>query len=194
MKMDKESQVENINDMLKTCPFCGGKAEVVFAYDDPWEEGALRCTECGVSFPFSSGNKEVWKIIENWNRRVNAEDQQKDKLELNVVMRFAIVRLLEEQHPKDIMDELTAGHILATGEYFSSLYIALEKNGHEELAKWLQKNSPYLTYRDLMDAISVDMEGIAVASEELYDEGTVALNIPYVFDVNVLKKHVEGKA
>ena len=34
MKTYKESQVENINAMLKTCPFCGGEAEVVFAYND----------------------------------------------------------------------------------------------------------------------------------------------------------------
>lgn len=69
MRMDKESQVKNINNMLKPCSSCGGKAEVIFAYNDPWEEGVLRCTKCGNSYEFSSGNKAVWDVVNHWNNQ-----------------------------------------------------------------------------------------------------------------------------
>lgn len=67
--MDKQSQVENINNMLEPCPRCGGKAEAMFEYNDPWEEGALRCDRCGFEILFDAGNDAVWKAIEKWNQK-----------------------------------------------------------------------------------------------------------------------------
>jgi hypothetical protein len=50
-----------MSDQLKSCPFCGGKAEIIT--DGLGEFGW--CLECGIFFATDSGNLE-----EEWNRRV----------------------------------------------------------------------------------------------------------------------------
>jgi len=50
---------------LKPCPFCGGKAEIVYAYKC-W----AKCKRCGAEM---SGAKKVWNAIKKWNRRAEVK-------------------------------------------------------------------------------------------------------------------------
>lgn len=63
--------MENINSVLKPCPFCGGKA-VLFV-----ENGVqIMCLSCGVRTSSKVVSQEliatnsVEQVIEEWNRRV----------------------------------------------------------------------------------------------------------------------------
>lgn len=57
-----------MREELKTCPFCGGKAEMLNYSENEW---LVRCTDC-------DGMVERWReteeeAIEQWNRRTKNE-------------------------------------------------------------------------------------------------------------------------
>ncbi len=58
---------------LKSCPFCGGKAEINFQPLYTGKAVRVRCTECGSSSRFVSISKEraTNDVIDMWNRRAN---------------------------------------------------------------------------------------------------------------------------
>jgi len=56
-----------MSDKLKTCPFCGGVAEVESVGDCCWVE----CNECGSRTDEHTGNLSVLYAI--WNQRQDAE-------------------------------------------------------------------------------------------------------------------------
>lgn len=62
-----------MNDKLKPCPFCGGKAEYHENCIDVefGSEFWIRCTQCGCSFQTGDVNDTHDKVVEKWNRRVS---------------------------------------------------------------------------------------------------------------------------
>lgn len=52
-------------DELKTCPFCGSKAEIYQHYDSLWT------VECVVCFAATWPRKNKEDAVEAWNRRAN---------------------------------------------------------------------------------------------------------------------------
>ena len=65
----KQSFVDEINTGLKPCE-CGGEAEMIFAYNDVWEEGAIICHKCGKRLEFKAGNQDAWEKKKIWNKEV----------------------------------------------------------------------------------------------------------------------------
>lgn len=60
---------------LKPCPFCGGKAEMVTEYSDPFEcGGVIYCVDCGAKIEFGCGGEVRLNAVEAWNRRVKDDE------------------------------------------------------------------------------------------------------------------------
>lgn len=63
-------------EQLKSCPFCGGKAEMLISeYEGSRKEYLVACTEC-------YGMVERWReteeeAAEQWNRRVSGKEDAK---------------------------------------------------------------------------------------------------------------------
>lgn len=58
---------------LKSCPFCGGKAEIENLHHGENEGGSyVYCTECLASSNIEFGFKE--NFVSNWNRRVDKNE------------------------------------------------------------------------------------------------------------------------
>lgn len=60
-----------MNNDLKPCPFCGGKAffdKLYFAKGD-WEY-CIACTDCDAVFSLAYKNPDKGDLAEAWNRRV----------------------------------------------------------------------------------------------------------------------------
>lgn len=59
---------DNINNQLKSCPFCGGKVKVYKGF-----RGLIfiKCSICGsvTSFDNDQCNAKPYKVIKLWNRR-----------------------------------------------------------------------------------------------------------------------------
>lgn len=57
-----------MNEKLKACPFCRGKAKLVVKdWDNKSDEYKVKCSECGVEQSEYTYNKA--EAIWNWNRR-----------------------------------------------------------------------------------------------------------------------------
>lgn len=65
------------NEDLKPCPFCGGKAEVVYIKDNQY----VRCSRCGAVGANTFNTEDV---IADWNRRVCVK-QNSETLDTNSV-------------------------------------------------------------------------------------------------------------
>ena len=64
-----------MSDDLKPCPFCGGKAEAI----NYIIEGAVRCTDCGVSVARrhdAQGDTGYDEAIAAWNTRTKTKAEQ----------------------------------------------------------------------------------------------------------------------
>ena len=67
--------VDDGEDVLKPCPFCGGKATIVRDYppskkpamDNEWVE----CTKCGSTGRYHRITRSHSAVIRDWNRRVS---------------------------------------------------------------------------------------------------------------------------
>ena len=58
-----------MSNELKSCPFCGGEAEIIEVKDNPPETIAIQCKSgCGVSVHNKWMEENV--LIERWNTRV----------------------------------------------------------------------------------------------------------------------------
>lgn len=64
-----EELIDDIEVKLKPCPFCGGKAETDYAWDD-YNNPGVHCNDCG-AYVFDYNSEK--KAIEKWNRRTNEE-------------------------------------------------------------------------------------------------------------------------
>lgn len=63
-----EAQDEGAAGEIKSCPFCGGEAEIIHLDDDDNAGGScVCCTKCQASGNVEFGRKE--NFVENWNRR-----------------------------------------------------------------------------------------------------------------------------
>ncbi len=56
-----------MNEELKACPFCGGKASVYEAEFEGETVFIAGCNECGISTP---ANNDAAVVVEVWNKRV----------------------------------------------------------------------------------------------------------------------------
>jgi len=58
------------NDMeLKSCPFCGGKAQLDQCYDAGMKRHTIWCQDCKVMLQEWQVGDDKSKIIAKWNRR-----------------------------------------------------------------------------------------------------------------------------
>ena len=65
-----------MNEELKPCPFCGGKAEISVGRFDGKDTSFVLCTKCearGEFFVVSPKYASDEKAIEAWNRRAKNE-------------------------------------------------------------------------------------------------------------------------
>lgn len=65
-----EGKVKMSENELKSCPFCGGKAEIFYwqGYINDECHSNLTCTTCGVGFHDILSEEDAFKA---WNRRIN---------------------------------------------------------------------------------------------------------------------------
>lgn len=67
-----------MSEPLKSCPFCGGKAEYKTCCSvQPYIPHWVKCVECGAEWPIRGTKK---KAIEAWNRRDNRGPDDKGKV------------------------------------------------------------------------------------------------------------------
>lgn len=64
-----EREKKNVNDALKSCPFCGGEAKYLMPTNDLH---TVQCIHCAIGTPYSS-RKE--KSIAAWNRRAEPKEE-----------------------------------------------------------------------------------------------------------------------
>lgn len=65
------------NEELKTCPFCGGEAEIVEDRLFGEDYYAGRCRSCAATYAFEATKEEA---IAAWNRRNYSEKQNSSNL------------------------------------------------------------------------------------------------------------------
>lgn len=58
-----------MSDKLKSCPFCGGEAEVV---ETLFYDYKVACEKCGASTPLCDSEEMA---VEAWNRRKESEGE-----------------------------------------------------------------------------------------------------------------------
>lgn len=63
---------DELNNELKPCPFCGGKAELIERIYGAYKDVTVACKQCGIRSTLFSNDLEA---ITFWNRR--ASDDQK---------------------------------------------------------------------------------------------------------------------
>ena len=69
------SMKQNIDDKLKSCPFCGGTVKASMYYNGLIAFCAMRCKKCHIKTEVYTSKAE--EAVELWNRRVeNAEEQR----------------------------------------------------------------------------------------------------------------------
>ena len=61
-----------MNNDLKPCPFCGGKAFFDKIYFVNWEY-CIACTDCDSIFTLAYKNPDKGDLAETWNRRASDE-------------------------------------------------------------------------------------------------------------------------
>lgn len=91
MNSDWETILE-IENTLKPCPFCGGKAEIIPTGNSTvgWKRTEVRCKLCGMTRTFrwithNFDREFIWKkTAELWNRRIDDEVEVDEKLNDNV--------------------------------------------------------------------------------------------------------------
>ena len=76
-KRNAEERIERASETLLPCPFCGGKAVVMNAYDGHGEEirneFMVRCYDgCGCQLDNAAGSPQA--AAKDWNIRHNARD------------------------------------------------------------------------------------------------------------------------
>lgn len=67
---DIKGEVKMSENELKSCPFCGGKAEIFYwqGYINDECHSNLTCTTCGAGFHDILSEEDAFKA---WNRRIN---------------------------------------------------------------------------------------------------------------------------
>lgn len=57
-----------MDEELKPCPFCGGKAETVYAYYD-YNSWGIHCVDCGAYIQCDPKKDTKEEAIKAWNNR-----------------------------------------------------------------------------------------------------------------------------
>lgn len=86
-----------MTEEIKSCPFCGGKAEI--------SDGAIYCPVCEISFSNEreTGAHAIKEVEELWNARpIENELEAENKMLIDVLK--AIKKILEEKRPLSIYD------------------------------------------------------------------------------------------
>ena len=65
----KQEEVDKYSDELKSCPFCGGKAQIML-FLGRYSVACTNCLACMISFPVDYDEyKDTFDLVERWNTR-----------------------------------------------------------------------------------------------------------------------------
>ena len=61
-----------LEDKLKSCPFCNGKAKIEYNYEHDDDYYCVVCSECGVikGYVDDPSTKNIEGLVNSWNERV----------------------------------------------------------------------------------------------------------------------------